>query len=151
MIISVIMLTENNLFKKIKFNVENKNLYYLQVKIFNIFKIPIKNQIWYENNNEINYTFNKWNQKDKYNMFIKKNLISFYIKTKNKIIQTPQISTDTKIKDLRNILLINDLLLYKNNILQDNKTLDYYNLSDNIILNAFSIIKYNNLNYKYIN
>ena len=137
--ISVEVLTEENIFKKIQFDTNNKILLDLQIELANILNISLNNQLWYLQGEELDYNFSDWINNYSYSVFIEKDYITLFIKNKNKIIKTPQISKNMKIKELKNILSIKDNIYYRNIKLLDHKTFNYYNISNNKQLNIQSI------------
>ena len=96
--ISVEVLTEENIFKKIQFDTNNKILLDLQIELANILNISLNNQLWYLQGKELDYNFSNWINNYSYSVFIEKDYITLFIKNKNKIIKTPQISKNMKIK-----------------------------------------------------
>ena len=101
--ISVEILTEENLFKTFQFDITNKILLDLQVELANILNISINNQLWYLNGKELESNFSNWIDTSNYSVFIEKDYITIFIKNKNKLIKTPQISKNMKIVESENI------------------------------------------------
>jgi len=138
--ISVQIMMEDNSFKIYKFDVLDKILLDIMMQMANQINISIANQLWYVNGKIVDCLFSNWHIDNKYSMFIKKEVITLFITKKNKIIQTPQLSIDMTIKDLRDILSIKDNIYFRNVKLLDNKTFKYYNINDNSNLNITSYI-----------
>jgi hypothetical protein len=115
-------------------NIKNKYckdiIYYISKK----YNKKISNINIYENNNKINLHFNKWVVDKKYIITINQNYINIIIKLKNKQIKLPQLNINTKIIDIKNILSFKDDIFLRYDKLDNNKTLKYYNIEDNIIL-----------------
>ena len=139
--ISVEVLTEDNSFNIYQFDITDKILLDIMIQLANLINVPISNQVWYLDGKVMASTFSNWKKDDEYSMYAKKEYITLFINIKNKLITTPQIPVDMKIKELRNILSIKDNIYFRNIKLLDNKTFKYYNIGDK---NKLSINKYCN-------
>lgn len=139
--ISVEVLTEDNSFNIYQFDITDKILLDIMIQLANLINVPISNQVWYLDGKVMASTFSNWKKDDEYSMYAKKEYITLFINIKNKLITTPQIPVDMRIKELRNILSIKDNIYFRNIKLLDNKTFKYYNIGDK---NKLSINKYCN-------
>jgi len=92
------------------------------------YKINIHQQLWYFKNNPVNILINN----NKYFVY-KNDYINIKIKNINNIINLPQVSLSTTIKEINCIFNFNNLY-YKNKKLKYNSPLAKYNISDNSIL-----------------
>lgn len=113
---------EDNSFINKNIQVTNEKLILLKQYIFDEFKIPIKKQEWYLNGNLINNNFNKWINGD-YVLFINNDIIEIKFLINNNI-NNIYVNKNTTIKELKNILSINNNIYIRNKILEDNYILN---------------------------
>lgn len=105
--------------------------------IKNKFLIPEIEQEWYFNNIQIDTSFIL--KKGKYSVFFSNDNISIKIKIDNKLKVLPYLSKNLKISDLKNILTIKDNIYLNEKMLSNDKTLTYYNINNNDILNVKNV------------
>ena len=129
MFILIEIFTKDNNYKKCEINVNNKNFLDVKIELSNLEHIPIKKQLWYFNNIEID-DLKTWVDGN-YSVYYKNDHISLDISINNNIIKTPLISKDTEIKELKNILSIKENIYFRNIKLLDDKSIGYYNLNSN--------------------
>lgn len=134
MIILVEVLNNNNEFKTIKLDTKNKNIIDLKIELSNLENISINNQAWYLNNYELDDNTNIFFKDTIYNVYFSDNKVSLAININGELKRTPQLSTDTSILEIKNILSINDNIYFRNIKLLDHKNIKYYNLNNNSIL-----------------
>lgn len=117
----------------------NKNEYFEQD--ININNEPLYmlhewyNYDWFQDGNELDYMFCDWSKDIIYTLYYNKNK---YIRLRiirythfNEIVNiTPLISSEIKIKDLKNILSIKDNIYFHNIKINNNKTLKHYNINN---------------------
>lgn len=131
MLIEVDILSEN-IFDKCTIN--TSSFLNMCEIIRNKFLIPENEQEWYFNNIQINTSFKL--KKGKYSVFFSNDNISIKIKIDNKLKVLPYLSKNLKICDLKNILTIKDNIYLNEKMLSNDKTLTYYNINNNDILNV---------------
>lgn len=90
----------------------------------------------FENNKKINYKFSDWRLNSNYIITIDFNFINIIIRINDKTIKLPQLDINTKILEIKNVLSIEDDIFLLNDKLDDNYTLNYYNIKDNMILHT---------------
>ena len=123
----------------INLNVNNKNCKDIISHISNQYNKPIKNIYIYENNNLLKKTFNNWNNKNNYIIFVDNHFINLIIKSKKKIIKLPRLELSTKISEIKNILSIEGDIFF-NNIKLDNKhTLLFYKINNKNMLTTYQV------------
>ena len=105
--------------------------------IRNKFLIPENEQEWYFNNIQIDTSFIL--KKGKYSVFFSNDNISIKINIDNKLKVLPYLSKNLKISDLKNILTIKDNIYLNEKMLSNDKTLTYYNINNNDILNVKNV------------
>lgn len=121
---------------------KGNNFYDIQNQIYCKYLISINNQEWYFKDDIIDSSFKL--KKGNYTVYFYCDYISIIINNKNKFIKLPQLSTNLKINELKDILSIKDNIYLNNEMLIDNKKLSDYNISSKDILkikNNFQIIK----------
>ena len=128
--ISIIIISEN-INKNI--NINANTFFELKNIFFKKYLIPLENQYWYINDNKIEKNFKII--KGEYSLyFFDTNYISLKINIGNNILNIPLIKNKVKVKELKNILSIKDNIYLNNKILNENYTLEYYNIKNNFIL-----------------
>ena len=146
MIIDVELLVDD-VYNIIKINVTNIND--LKKYIFLHYNIKKENQIWYFNNKKLvnnfiikkgNYTVTNVTNVSNVN----KNMIYLRIYKNNKIIITPFLPYNLTIKELKLLLFIKKNIYFNNINLNNNNTIQFYNLKNNNLLSIKSIIHVEN-------
>jgi len=146
MIIDVELLVDD-VYNIIKINVTNIND--LKKYIFLHYNIKKENQIWYFNNKKLvnnfiikkgNYTVTNVTNVSNVN----KNMIYLRIYKNNKIIITPFLPYNLTIKELKLLLFIKENIYFNNINLNNNNTIQFYNLKNNNLLSIKSIIHVEN-------
>jgi len=146
MIIDVELLVDD-VYNIIKINVTNIND--LKKYIFLHYNIKKENQIWYFNNKKLvnnfiikkgNYTVTNVSNVSNVN----KNMIYLRIYKNNKIIITPFLPYNLTIKELKLLLFIKENIYFNNINLNNNNTIQFYNLKNNNLLSIKSIIHVEN-------
>jgi hypothetical protein len=147
MIINVELLLDD-IYKIIKVDVTKKNINDLKKYIFINHNIRQEQQIWYFNNKTLvnNFIIKNGNYTVTNAKSVSKNNITLRVKKNNKIITTPYLPYDLTIKELKLLLLSTKNNIYFNNIhLDNNNTIEFYNLENNNLLSIKSIIRVENL------
>ena len=146
MIIDVELLVDD-VYNIIKINVTNIND--LKKYIFLHYNIKKENQIWYFNNKKLvnnfiikkgNYTVTNVTNVSNVN----KNMIYLRIYKNNNIIITPFLPYNLTIKELKLLLFIKENIYFNNINLNNNNTIQFYNLKNNNLLSIKSIIHVEN-------
>ncbi len=90
---------------------------------------------WYQDGEELDCMFSEWDKNTTYTLQYNKNkyIRIKYVK-KNIDIISPLIPSNIRIKDLKDILSIKDNIYFHKVKLNENKTLDYYNISNMDVL-----------------
>ena len=147
MIINVELLLDD-IYKIIKVDVTKKNINDLKKYIFINHNIKQEQQIWYFNNKTLvnNFIIKNGNYTVTNAKSVSKNNITLRVKKNNKIITTPYLPYDLTIKELKLLLLSTKNNIYFNNIhLDNNNTIEFYNLENNNLLSIKSITRVENL------
>lgn len=89
---------------------------------------------WYQDGNKLDHLFAEWKTDVIYTLYYNANS---YIRLKimqnngnHQFVLSPLLSTDMKIKDLKDILSIQNNIYFHNIKLNENKTLKYYNINN---------------------
>ena len=127
----------DNNFINLELNVLNKNCKDIINYISNEYNKYIININIYENNNLLKISFDNWNNKNNYIIFIDNNFINIIIKYKTKIVKLPQLEQCTKISDIKNILSIKGDIFFNNKKLNNKYSLMFYKINDNNILTTY--------------
>ncbi len=85
---------------------------------------------WYKDGIKLDDTYNNWNDKECYEIIFNKEFINLYIKIKNKIIISPLLSRNSTIEEIKNILSIKDNIYFNQIKLEDENTLDDYDVNN---------------------
>ena len=86
---------------------------------------------WYQDGNEIDCMFCEWSKDTTYTLYYNKNkYVRLRIIRHNIIIVSPLISSDIKVKELKDILSIKDNIYFHNIKMNENKTLKHYNINN---------------------
>lgn len=133
MIISVEIFMEDNSFVNKTFNVLNEPLSILKYKIYEELNIPINNQEWYLNGENLLDTFNNWENKE-YCLFVNNDIIEVKFLINNNI-NIMYIDKNTKVKELKNILSIKDNIYVRNILLDDNNPICNYDIKLPFVVN----------------
>ena len=119
-------------------NYINKNIYIHNKKIKDLGKLSYYN--WFKDGIQLDNNYNDWKENDNYEVIFNNEYINLSLKVNNKTIMSPLISKKSTIKELKNILSIKDNIYFKQLKLQDNKTLEDYNINNMDSLVANNII-----------
>ena len=129
MIIHVEGFDQNNNLIDLNINIKNK-------KIKDLGKWAYYD--WYKNGMQLDNEYNDWKDNENYEVMFNNDYINLYLKINNKqkLIISPLVSKKISIVELKNILSIKDNIYFKQVKLNDNKTLEDYNISnlDSIVL-----------------
>ena len=121
MIVNIEGFNQNNDFINLNINTENKKIKQLG---------EWAHYDWFKNGIQLSRDYNNWKENEDYEVIFNNDYINLYIKINNKIIMTPLLSKNSIIKELKNILSIKDNIYFKHNKLQDNNTLEDYNINN---------------------
>lgn len=131
----------DNNFINIDLNVLNKKCKDIINYISNEYNKSIKNINIFENNNLLKISFDNWNNKNNYIIFIDNNFINNFIniiiKYKTKTIKLPQLELSTKVSDIKNILSIKGDIFFNNKKLNNKNSLMFYKINNNNILTTY--------------
>jgi hypothetical protein len=95
---------------------------------------------WYADGIKLNNTFNEWEEHKMYEVIYNNDYIQIYIRLKNKMILSPLINKDLTIEELKDILSIKDNIYFFNVRLNDNNTLEDYNINNkNVLSTVYSL------------
>ena len=122
--ISLEIFMEDNSFVNKNITVTNEKLNILKKKIYCEFNIPIEKQEWYLNGDILCDNFNNWAAGD-YTLFINNDIIEIKFLINNNITNM-YINKNITVKELKNILSINDNIYIRNVLLEDNNTINEY-------------------------
>lgn len=124
--ISLEILDENNSFIYKTYLVTNETLYDMKNKLEKELSLPFNYQCWYlEGNIVSDNMYNEWQNKE-YLVIIENNNIELTIQHNNETIDII-VDDNITIKDLKNILSIDDNIYYRNKLLNDNISVKKYN------------------------
>ena len=146
MIINVELLLDD-IYKIIKVDVTKKNINYLKKYIFINYNISEEYQIWYFNNKTLvnDFIIKKGNYTVTNVKNVSKSDIILRVKKNNKIIKTPYLPYDLTIKELKLLLSTNKNIYFNNIHLDNNNTIEFYNLKNNNLLSINSITRVENV------
>lgn len=128
----------DDIISTINFNVSQKNCMDI---IYNISKKYNKSTKYiniYQDDKMLKKTFNNWDNKYNYVIFIDNSFINIIIKHRNKVIRLPQLDLDTKIGEIKNILSIEEDIFFRKIKLENKNTLSSYKISNNNILTTYT-------------
>lgn len=128
----------DDIISTINFNVSQKNCMDI---IYNISKKYNKSTKYiniYQDDKLLKKTFNNWDNKYNYVIFIDNSFINIIIRNNNKVIRLPQLDLDTKIGEIKNILSIKEDIFFRNIKLENKNTLSSYKISNNNILTTYA-------------
>lgn len=134
--ISLEIFMEDNSFVNKSIKVTNEKLNILKKNIYDEFNIPIEKQEWYLNGDILCDTFNKWINGD-YVLFINNDIVEIKFLINNNITNM-YINKNITVKELKNILSINDNIYIRNKLLEDNNTINEYNYYITLTINKLS-------------
>ncbi len=121
MIIHVEGFDQNNNFIKKTINTNNK-----KIKDLGIWA----HYDWFKDGIQLDSNYHNWNQNESYEIMFNNHYINLALKINNKNIISPLISKKNTIRELKNILSIKDNIYFKQMKLQDEKTLENYNINN---------------------
>jgi hypothetical protein len=90
---------------------------------------------WFQDGTELDCMFCEWSKDITYTLYYNKNkyirlrLVRYNLNYEHNII-SPLISTDIKVKELKDILSIKDNIYFRNTKMNETKTLKYYNINN---------------------
>lgn len=128
----------DDIISTINFNVSHKNCMDI---IYNISKKYNKSTKYiniYQDDKMLKKTFNNWDNKYNYVIFIDNRFVNIIIKHRNKVIKLPQLDLDTKIGEIKNILSIEEDIFFRKIKLENKNTLSSYKISNNNILTTYT-------------
>jgi hypothetical protein len=99
---------------------------------------------WYKDGVLLDTNYNDWKENDEYEVMFNNNYINIIIMINKKKKLSPLISKQIKIIELKNILSIKDNIYFNKSKLQDNKTLEDYNINN---MDSLVLMTSNNVNY----
>jgi len=90
---------------------------------------------WFQDGNELDCMFCEWSKDTTYTLYYNKNKyirlrLVRYNKFQEMSIISPLVSSDIKLKDLKDILSIKDNIYFHNIKMNENKTLKHYNINN---------------------
>ncbi len=129
MIIHIEGFDQNNNFINLNIDTKNKKIKHLG---------QWAHYEWFKNGIQLSSNYNDWKENEDYEVIFNHEYINLYIKINNKIIMTPLISRNITIKELKNILSIKDNIYFKHNKLEDDYTLDDYDITNMDSLNIYN-------------
>ena len=137
----------DDIYKIIKVDVTKKNINYLKKYIFINYNISEEYQIWYFNNKTLvnDFIIKKGNYTVTNVKNVSKSDIILRVKKNNKIIKTPYLPYDLTIKELKLLLSTNKNIYFNNIHLDNNNTIEFYNLKNNNLLSINSITRVENV------
>ncbi len=91
---------------------------------------------WYDDGIELDSNFNDWNENITYQIMFNQEYINLIINHNHSKKISPLISKNSTIGEVKDILSIKDNIYFNKKILKDNKTLNYYNISNMDLLNV---------------
>lgn len=127
----------DDIISTINFNVSEKNCIDIINNISKKYNKSTKYINIYQDDKLLKKTFNNWDNKYNYVIFIDNSFINIIIKHKNKVIRLPQLDLDTKIGEIKNILSIEEDIFFRNIKLENKNTLSSYKISNNNILTTY--------------
>lgn len=129
----------DDIISTINFNVSEKNCIDI---IYNISKKYNKSTKYiniYQDDKLLKNTFNNWDNKYNYIIFIDNSFINIIVKYNNKNIRLPQLDLNTKISEIKNILSIEEDIFFRNIRLENKNTLSSYKINNNNILTTYAV------------
>lgn len=129
----------DDIISTINFNVFEKNCIDI---IYNISKKYNKSTKYiniYQDDKLLKNTFNNWDNKYNYIIFIDNTFINIIVKYNNKNIRLPQLDLNTKISEIKNILSIEEDIFFRNIRLENKNTLSSYKINNNNILTTYAV------------
>jgi hypothetical protein len=94
---------------------------------------------WFKDGVQLESTYNNWEENGNYEVMFNNDYINIYIKNNNKLLLSPYISKNITIGELKDILSIKDNIYFQRKKLNDNQTLDFYNIDNKNILDVINI------------
>lgn len=88
------------------------------------------NYNWYKDGVLLQPTYNSWDEKCKYQVMFNHNYINLILCTNNHNHVTPLINIKSTVRQLKNILSIKDNIYFNRVKLNDNMTIESYNIND---------------------
>jgi hypothetical protein len=95
---------------------------------------------WYDDGIELDYNFNDWNENTTYQIMFNQEYINLIININHSKKISPLISKNSTIGEVKDILSIKDNIYFNKKNLKNNKTLNYYNISNMDLLNVHNNI-----------
>ena len=91
---------------------------------------------WYKDGMQLDNDFQDWKENEHYEVMFNNDYINLNLYNNHKLITSPLVSKSISIAELKNILSIKDNIYFKQIKLNDNKTLEDYNINhlDTIVL-----------------
>jgi hypothetical protein len=131
MIIHIEGFDQNNNFINKYINIQNKKL--KEMNTWGCYD-------WFKDGKQLDGDYSSWKENDTYEIIFNNQYINLYIKINNKLVISPLISITSTIEELKDILSIKDNIYFKQIKLQDNQTLEDYNINnmDNLITYSYS-------------
>lgn len=125
---------QNNILHYFNTNINNQQI--LKNIIFKKYNIFPQNQIWLYNNKIL-----KYNNLQKGTYYIYENeTITLILNINGNLINTPYIPINLKVRELKDIMSINDNIYYNNIKLKETLTLEHYKIKSNNVLHLKPII-----------
>ena len=91
---------------------------------------------WYDDGIELDSNFNDWDENTTYQIMFNQEYINLIINHNHSKKISPLISKNSTIGEVKDILSIKDNIYFNKKILKDNRTLNYYNISNMDLLNV---------------
>ncbi len=91
---------------------------------------------WFKDGIQLESNFNNWEENTNYEIIFNNDYINIYIKNNNKLLLSPYISKNITISELKNILSIKDNIYFQRTKLNDDKTLEFYNIDNKNVLDV---------------
>lgn len=128
----------DDIISTVNFNVSGKNCIDIIYNISKKYNKSIKYINIYQDDKLLKNTFNNWDNKYNYVIFIDNSFINIIIKYNNKVIRLPQLDLNTKISEIKNILSIEEDIFFRNIKLENKNTLLSYKINNNNILTTYT-------------
>jgi hypothetical protein len=132
--ISLEIIDVNNSFVNKKFEVTDEYLLDIKIMLASIMNISIESQTWYLDGNIIDDYYNDWCDKE-YLVIIENMMMELKIIYNNKHTDIV-VNENIKVKELKNILSLDDNIYYRNIMLDDDTILNKINFPYPLIIKS---------------
>lgn len=132
--ISLEIIDGNNSFVNKQFEVTDETLLDIKIMLASIMNISVESQTWYLDGNIINDYYNDWHDKE-YLVIIENMMMELKIIYNNKNTNII-VHENITVKELKNILSLDDNIYHRNIILDDNTILNKINFPYPLIIKS---------------